>query len=229
MSRRVACGSFVLAVVLAAGCARAAPRELRSPANRFSTTVALPAPDRVGTMPLDEAIFRRRSQRAFRSTPLPLALIGQLLWAGQGITSADGKRTAPSAGGLYPIELYVATDHELMHYLPAGHRVEMRGTLDRRRALLDAALGQPVAADAPAIIVVAAVPARTRTKYGARADAFVALEAGHVAQNILLEASEHALAAVPVGGLDPARVRRALALPPQDVVEYLVPVGYPRA
>jgi SagB-type dehydrogenase family enzyme len=178
-------------------------------------------------MPLDAVIHGRRSARAFASTPLPLALIGQLLWAGQGVTSPDGKRAAPSAGGLYPIELYVVTTGQTMHYLPDGHRVEVRTDADHRAALRAAALGQAAVASAPVVIVVAAVPARTRAKYGARASAFVALEAGHVTQNILLEATEHALAAVPVGGIDPARVRRALALPPGDDVEYLVPVGFP--
>ena len=219
---------LLFAMVLATACASGAPGDLANPANRFSTVVALPTPDTSGTMSLDEAIFRRRSTRAFRSTPLPLALIGQLLWAGQGITSTDGKRTAPSAGGLYPIELYVVTSQQLMHYLPEGHRLEVRASTDLRSELRDAAFSQAAVSDAPAVIVVAAVPSRTRGKYGARADAFVALEAGHVTQNILLEATERSLAAVPIGGVDPTLVRRALALPPHDVVEYLVPVGYGR-
>ena len=178
-------------------------------------------------MPLDEAISRRRSSRSFSPKPLPLTLIGQLLWAGQGITSPDGKRTAPSAGGLYPIELYVVTPHQVMHYLPAGHRVEVRADVDHRGELRDAVLGQSAVASAPAVIVVAAVPERTRAKYGARGDTFVVLEAGHVTQNILLEATEHSLAAVSVGGVDSASVRRVVAMPPADDVEYLVPVGYP--
>lgn len=225
MSRR-SCIGVVIALVVAVGCAGHAPSRLRETSARFTTPVALPAPDTRGTMRLDEAIGRRRSSRDFSREPLPLALIGQLLWAGQGVTSPDGKRTAPSAGGLYPIELYVVTAHQVMHYLPAGHRVEVRTDVDHRRELGEAALGQSIVANAAAVIVVAAVPARTRAKYGARGDRFVALEAGHVTQNILLEATEYSLAAVPVGGVDPARVRRILALAPENDVEYLVPVGF---
>ncbi len=224
--RRSVLGALV-AIVVATSCASEAPRDVRAPANRFMQVVSLPRPDTHGTMPLDDALARRRSVRTFRSTQLPLAVIGQLLWAGQGITSPDGKRTAPSAGGLYPIELYVVTASQVMHYLPQGHRLEIRTSSNPRSALRDALLGQRSVSDAPAVIVVAAVPSRTRFKYGARADAFVALEAGHVTQNILLDATAHALAAVPIGGVDPARVRRALALPPQDTVEYVVPVGFP--
>ena len=226
MSRRRATAG-VLAVLVVASCAKQAPAQLRSGAARFSSVVRLPPPDTRGTMPLDESIARRRSTRGFSPRPLSVALIGQLLWAGQGVTSPDGKRTAPSAGGLYPIDLYVVTAAQTMHYLPDGHRVEVRTDGDHRSALGDAALGQPAVSTAPAVIVVAAVPARTRTKYGSRAGTFVALEAGHVTQNILLEATERSLAAVPIGGLDPARVRRVLALPPEDDVKYLVPVGYP--
>lgn len=225
MTRRSRAG-FLVAILLLANCAGHAPARLRDSSARFSTPVQLPAPDTHGNLPLDEALSRRRSAREFSSTALPLALIGQLLWAGQGTTSIDGKRTAPSAGGLYPIELYVVTPRQVMHYLPAGHRIEVRADIDHRRELVDAAFGQRAVADAPVIIVVAAVPARTRAKYGRRADTFVALEAGHVTQNILLEATERSLVSVPVGGLDPARVRRILAIPPEDDVEYLVPIGY---
>jgi SagB-type dehydrogenase family enzyme len=226
-SRRSAIG-WLLALLVVTSCASEAPRELRSSTTRFSQIVALPTPDTTGTVPLEQALSRRRSARTFSSRPLPLAMLGQLLWAGQGVTSTDGKRTAPSAGALYPIELYVVTGRRVLHYLPEGHRVQVRSDIDHRSALRDAAFGQSAVSDAPSVIVVAAVPARTGAKYGARADAFVTLEAGHVTQNILLEATAHALAAVPVGGVDPTRVRRALALPPDNIVFYLVPVGNPK-
>ena len=225
--RRCSSIAAVVTLLLATGCAGRAPARLRAASAQFGSPFSLPQPDTHGNMPLDEAISRRRSSRSFSPKPLPLTLIGQLLWAGQGITSPDGKRTAPSAGGLYPIELYVVTPHQVMHYLPAGHRVEVRADVDHRGELRDAALGQSAVASAPAVIVVAAVPERTRAKYGARGDTFVALEAGHVTQNILLEATEHSLAAVSVGGVDSASVRRVVAMPPADDVEYLVPVGYP--
>ena len=94
-----------------------------------------------------------------------------------GITSPDGKRTAPSAGALYPLELYAVTPAQVMHYLPDGHRAEIRAVPDLRPGLTAAAFGEPHAGAAPAIIVVAAVPGRTRRRYGARAEAFAQLEA----------------------------------------------------
>ena len=193
--RRRSSVAAVVTLLLATGCVGRAPARLRDASARFTKPRShFPGPTHTGT-----CSSTKRSAGGAPLVPsppsrLPLALIGQLLWAGQGITSPDGKRTAPSAGGLYPIELYVVTPHQVMHYLPAGHRVEVRADVDHRGELRDAALGQSAVASAPAVIVVAAVPARTRAKYGARGETFVALEAGHVTQNILLEATEHSLA-----------------------------------
>jgi hypothetical protein len=88
---------------------------------RYTHEIALPKPSVAGAVSLEQAIERRRSVRAFKQDPLPVGAIGQLLWAGQGVTSPDGKRAAPSAGALYPLELYAVTATEVMHYLPHGH------------------------------------------------------------------------------------------------------------
>jgi SagB-type dehydrogenase family enzyme len=214
-------------VVLVGGCAQEAPSWVRAANLRYGEPVALPAPATDGATSLERAIARRRSARSFRPDALPLATVGQLLWAGQGITSPDGKRAAPSAGALHPLELYVVTRTEVLHYLPQGHRVEIRTGPDLRPRLRAAAAGQAAVASAPDTVVVAAVVDRTRRKYGARAEAFVDREAGHAAENILLEATARGLAAVPIGGLDPAQAARALALPPDQTVLYLIPVGLP--
>lgn len=215
------------AAALAAGCAKPAPPGVRAGHPHYTRRVALPAPATGGSLPLEQAFALRRSRRAFRPDPLPVATIGQLLWAGQGVTSSDGKRTAPSAGALYPLELYVVTRAEVMHYLPHGHRVEIRAVPDLHPELESAALGQATVAEAPDIVVVAAVPSRTRARYGAWAETFVALEAGHAAQNILLAATAAGLAAVPIGSLYPSQVATALTLPADQTVLYLIPVGLP--
>jgi SagB-type dehydrogenase family enzyme len=213
------------AALLAGGCAQQAPGWVRGGQARYTRQIALPRPATAGPVSLEQAIKQRRSRRTFRPDPLPAGTIGQLLWAGQGITSLDGERAAPSAGALYPLELYAVTPAEVMHYLPQGHRAEVRSVPDLRPALQAAAFGQPYVGAAPVVIVVAAVPDRTRRKYGSRAEAFVDLEAGHAAQNILLQATVRGLAAVPVGSLDPSRAAQALALPPDQTVRYLIPVG----
>ena len=204
------------AAVIVGGCSSnssKAPSSVRQSQARYTKQIALPKPSVTGTVSLEEAIERRRSQRTFRPDPLPVGTIGQLLWAGQGVTSPDGKRAAPSAGALYPLELYAVTAAEVMHYLPHGHRAETRATPDLRPELKAAALGQPPVGAAPVVIVVAAEPDRLRERYGAKTDAFTDLEAGHAAQNMLLQAVVRGLAAVPVGSLDGSRAARTLALP----------------
>jgi len=113
-----------------------------------------------------------------------------------------------------------------MHYLPDGHRAQTRAVSDLRPALKAAAVGQSSVGTAPVVIVVAAVPDRLSHRYGALAEAFVQIEVGHAAQNILLQAAALGLAAVPVGSLDPSHAADTLALPHDQTVLYLIPVGH---
>lgn len=126
----------------------------------------------------------------------------------------------------YPLELYVVTSRQVMHYLPDGHRAESRAVSDLRPGLKDAAVGQSIIVAAPLVIVVAAVPSRLSHRYGGKAEEFVQIEVGHAAQNILLQAAALGLAAVPVGSLDPSRAADTLALPADQTVLYLIPVGH---
>jgi len=210
-----------------ASCASRAPLAVRTGPVGFTETIALPPPVTTGTRTLEDALLHRRSTYLYGQRPVPLNELGQLLWAAQGITGAGGKRTAPSAGGLYPLEMYALTDRHLLHYLPDGHRAERRVAAPWRQRLQAAAFGQKVIGRAPAIIVVAAVPERTRRKYSTRTQSHVDLEAGHAAQNVLLEVTARGLVAVPVGGIDSSSAARVLTLPPGQVVLYLIPVGYP--
>jgi SagB-type dehydrogenase family enzyme len=190
---------------------------------------ALPYPSLVGQVSLEEALQARRSIRSFTAAPLTRAEVGQLLWAAQGVTDPAGQRTAPSAGGLYPLELDVVSADGLARYVPDGHRLVWRGSTDLRPELRRAALDQSAIGEAPVIIVISGVTERTSTRYGAeRAERYVALEAGHAAQNVLLEAVSLEFGAVPVGAFDDAGVRRVLGLEDGEAPLYLIPVGHPR-
>jgi len=216
----------LLAVLAASAIAEGSCSQAQESQGRYTNEIGLPKPNVAGAVSLEAAIERRRSVRAFGPAPLPVGTIGQLLWAGQGVTSPDGKRAAPSAGALYPLELYAVTPGEVMHYLPHGHRAETRVTADLRPQLKADALDQASVGAAPVVIVVAAEPGRLSERYGASADAFTDLEVGHATQNILLQAVVHGLAAVPVGSLDGSRSAGTLALPPGQTVVYLIPVGF---
>jgi SagB-type dehydrogenase family enzyme len=189
---------------------------------------ALPPPHLSGGMPLTEALATRRSTRQFAPTPLTPPQTGQLCWAAQGITDAQhGKRTAPSAGALYPIELFLVTAAGVQHYNPQLHTLEPHLSGDLRPELSRAALSQQTITNAPACFVITAVVERTAVKYGPRAERYCFLEAGHVAQNILLQATALKLGCVPMGAFEDAEVAKVLKLPPDCQPLYLVAVGPP--
>jgi SagB-type dehydrogenase family enzyme len=149
----------------------------------------LPAPERKGRMSLEEALAARRSVREFRREPITDGELSQLLWAAEGITSPDGLRTAPSAGALYPLEVWVATASGFFHYEPHQQRLTRHLERDLRPDIHRAALRQEAILQAPVVLVIAAVYERTAQKYGEqRTPRYVHMEAGHSAQNLLLEA-----------------------------------------
>jgi SagB-type dehydrogenase family enzyme len=190
----------------------------------------LPAPATRGSVSVEEALAARRSVREFAADPLTAAQLSQLLWSAQGVTGRQGLRAAPSAGALYPLEVYVATAGGVHHYEPRAHRLVARTDRDLRSALARAALGQACVAEAPAVFVIAAVQARVEVKYGrARSPRYVHLEAGHAAQNLLLQATALGLGGVPVGAFEDDEVQAVLGLPRDHRPVYLVPVGKPRA
>lgn len=199
-----------------------------------SNILQLPEPmsGPVGT--LDALLRERRTIRTFSPEPVTLAQIGQLLWAAQGITSPDGLRTAPSAGALYPLELHLlaggVTGLPVGHYryLPSRHGLEQMASADRRNAIAQAALGQAWIAEAPAILVVAAVPERTRAKYGARGRRYVDMEVGHASQNLLLQATALGLGCAVVGAFDDAALHRLLTLPREEEPLAILPIGHGR-
>ncbi len=191
-------------------------------------TKALPQPRTAGSTSLEEALARRRSIRAFSSEPLSDDEIGQLLWAAQGLTAEGGRRTAPSAGALYPLELYAVTPDGLWHYLPEDHALALLSGEDLRVALKGAALDQDAIGAAPLVVVVTGVVERTEARYGpGRALRYVQLEAGHAAHGLLLQAVALDLGAVPIGAFVDSEVARILGLPTDETPLYLLPVGHP--
>lgn len=196
------------------------------------SSVALPAPDRDSGYALERALAERRSEREFADAALRLAEISQLLWAAQGLT--HGYRSAPSAGALYPLEVYVAVGRVeqlapgVYRYQSSGHRLARIALHDQRAELARAAYGQSWLGEAPAILVLAGVERRTTVKYGERGVRYVHMEAGHAAQNVLLQAVALGLGATPVGAFDDHRVAAALGLQAGERPLYLIPVGRPR-
>jgi SagB-type dehydrogenase family enzyme len=213
----------------------AAAAEVPSPmVHRTSSSVDLPEPIRVEAVSVGEALARRRSVRAFTGRALTLAEVATLLWAAQGRTGPEDFRTAPSAGALYPLEIHLAVGKVeglapgIYRYVPDRHRLEQVAVGDARGALARAALGQSWIADAPVILVIAAVPSRTAAKYGERSARYIAMEAGHAGQNVYLQAVALGLGTTVVGAFDDGRVKDVARLAADQEPLALYPVGYPK-
>lgn len=212
------------AVLVTAVCAQEEVDDMDSDADHVKE---LPEPQEEGDMSVEAAIAGRRSVRSFDSRELSEQQIGQLLWAAQGITDDRRQlRAAPSAGATYPLEIHLATAEWVGHYLPEEHALEIIATEDLRTALMRAALGQRFIADAPAVIVVSAVPERTTQRYGERGIRYIHMEAGHVAQNVHLQAVSLGLGSVPVGAARDEQIKDLLELSDDSLLLYIIPTGY---
>lgn len=211
--------------------------EVRAPENKSEgERINLPTPQKSGGRSIEEVLAARRSVREYADMPLtprrPLADLSQLLWAAQGVTDEPrGFRTAPSAGALYPLEVYVAVGEVtdlpagVYRYLPAEHQLERIVEGDVRRDLSGAALNQSAVEDAAAVIAIAGVYERTTGKYGERGVRYVYMEAGHAAQNIYLQAASLGLGTVTIGAFHDDEVKRVLGMNEDERPFYLMPVG----
>jgi SagB-type dehydrogenase family enzyme len=193
--------------------------------------IILPEPAHDSDTSLEEALWGRRSTRSFSSEAMTLEQLSQLLWAGQGTTDPSGKRTAPSAGALYPLKLYAVVGNVdgvkagVYLYDPSTHTLNLVIDGDQRSALAQAALGQmSVKQSAVSFIITANYSITTKT-YGDRGIRYVHLEAGHAAQNICLQAVGLHLGTVTVGAYNDADVQQVLGLPEGEIPLYIIPAG----
>ncbi|MBI4963904.1 MAG: SagB/ThcOx family dehydrogenase [Desulfomonile tiedjei] len=189
--------------------------------------IKLPKPSLSGKLSVEAAMAAKKSVRNFSGAPLTEAQVSQLLWAANGdlphdaVTGATTK-VIPSAGGLYPLEVYLVTGKDSVGQIPAGvyrynpgnNSLQTVTAGDNRAPLAHAALGQTWLAKAPALIVIGAVFQRTTSKYGNRGINYIFMEAGSASQNLYLEAESLGLHAGSVGAFQEANVSGALKLPP---------------
>ncbi len=224
--KKIACLALWLIAGAACGAEKAQPKTGK---DAGATVIKLKRAAVSEASPVAKVIARRRSVRQYSQEPIPMQDIGELLWAAQGITSPRGFRAAPSAGALYPLELYVVVANGVYRYDPRAETLTLVVRGDVRKKLAQAAYGQTWVAQAPATIVFAAVYERVTRKYGTRGVRYTHMEVGHAAENLMLRAVEMGLGTVAVGAFDEAYITHVLKLPAKEVPVYLIPVGKPRS
>ena len=202
--------------------------------NFESEYIKLPSPRYDGEISVEKALKERRSIRSYKDDPLTLSEISQLLWAAQGVTdtvSGYYLRTAPSAGALYPLELYVMTGNVddlppgIYKYDPFQHELAQTMKEDKRIDLFNAALKQSCIKNAPASILIACVYRRMTNKYGERANRYALIEVGHAAQNIYLQAFSLKIGAVFIGAFYDEKVKMIMNMPDDEDPLCIMPIG----
>jgi len=189
--------------------------------------IRLPKPNEKGPVSIEETLHQRRSVRDYKRASLNLSDVAQLLW------SASGKnlfrRTAPSAGATYPLEIYLVAgeveslESGVYHYSIPRHSLEKTKEQDVRRGLCRAALEQRMIERAPVSILIAADYRRTTSHYGQRGLRYVHMEVGHVGQNVSLQAVAMNMGTVMIGAFDDQRVKEILEIEEEPL--YIIPVG----
>ena len=193
--------------------------------------IQLPEPRYGGDVSVEQAVQIRRSVRSYKIDPLNISEISQILWSAQGITSPRGFRAAPSAGALYPLELYLVAGNiksispAIYKYKPDDHLLLEMVAGDRRSELSRAALRQSAIRKAPAVLLFCAVYERVTGKYGQRGLRYVHMEVGHAAQNACLQAIALGLNSVIIGAFEDAEVKMIANLAAEEQPQCLVPIG----
>jgi len=195
----------------------------------------LPDPTTDGDVSLEMTIHQRRTVRSFQGKALTLTQLSQLLWAAQGITDPAGfKRAAPSAGALYPMDIYGAVGEDCIKglnpgvylYDPGTHSFSLIQEGDMRRDIAMASLGQMWMSYAPITFVITAEYSRIMGKYGQRGVRYAMIEAGHIGQNIFLQSQSLGLEAGIVGAFADQKVIQVMGIKSTHEPLLLMPAGY---
>jgi SagB-type dehydrogenase family enzyme len=195
----------------------------------------LPQAKTQGKVAVEQAIDQRRTVRAYKSTMLSLDQLAQLLWSAQGTTGKKGvKRAAPSAGALYPMDVYIVAgqgcvvqiEAGVYHYEPHRHTLSRVVKKDLRDSMARAAFSQTWIVRAPVNFVITAEYKRVGVKYKGRGVRYAMIEAGHIGQNLFLQAEALGLKAGIIGAFHDTKLNKILNLPRTHEPLLIMPVGY---
>lgn len=201
----------------------------------------LPSPLYNSKTSVEQALSQRRSHRFYQDRAITAEDLSQVLWAAYGITMPrddydflrGGLHTAPSAGALYPLDIYVIVgkvkdiDPGVYKYIPDGHKIVQTKENDNRTELCKAALDQEMIKEAPVVLVYTATFSRNTEKYGERGrERYVCMDLGHSAQNVYLQVESLNMGTCAIGTFEDDKVVEVMGLIPGEEPLYIMPFGY---
>ena len=201
--------------------------QVRKEGWNMTKEIKLLKPKEKGIISIEETLHQRRSVRDYKKSSLNLEEVSQFLWAGTGKNLY--RRTAPSAGATYPLEIYLVVgeveglEPGVYHYSISKHHLERVIDGDVRKSLSRAALEQGMIERAPISFIITADYNRTTGHYGQRGIRYVHMEVGHVGQNISLQAVALNMGTVMIGAFNDQQVKEILRIEEEPL--YIIPVG----
>lgn len=197
--------------------------------------IPLPAPGDARGLSLEDAVRQRRSVRTYTETLMTQEALSRLLFHADGITAEQwgtGLRAAPSAGALYPIEIYVLVhrveglEAGVYHYAVQSHALTRVRAGDVRNEIVRAGILQNFLGEANVVLVLTAIFQRLRWKYRERTYRYALLEAGHIGQNVYLAATSMGMGACAVGAFNDDAVNALVGVDGvEEAVLYVLTVG----
>ncbi len=216
MTRRAMTFGALAAGTIAANSAGVAAAAEQSTRN-------LPEPSHQGGKPVMEALMQRHSTRAYSSTPLPMQLLSDLLWAANGVNRPNGERTAPYWRHIMVTDIYVAMNDGVWLYQPEAHKLQPYLPEDIR-----AGTGlQDFVGVAPLDLIYVAHGERMTDVGSAERRLFASVDAGFIGQNVYLFCASVGLGTVFRGAVPYESLTKKLALPSEQFITFAQTVGFP--
>ncbi|HPQ19596.1 MAG TPA: SagB/ThcOx family dehydrogenase [bacterium] len=194
--------------------------------------IKLPKPENISKISIEEALLKRRSIREYKDEALTIKEVSQILWSAQGITEPKKKfRTAPSAGAIFPLNIYLVVnkveniEKGIYKYLPETHEIIQFLNEDKREDIYKACLQQSCIKNGAIIIVITGNFEKIKKRYSERGVRYTYIEVGHCSQNIYLQCVSLNLGTVAVGAFYDEEVKKILKLPDEEEPLYLMPIG----
>lgn len=232
---------FIILVVIVSKRTSSNPDTLESTASATilpAENISLPNPELRSSNSIEATLKNRRTRRDFLDNEVSLKQVSQMLWSAQGVTADWGGRTAPSAKSTYPLSIFLVASKVSgleageYQYLPGDrtpvHQLKPIQSVELQQALYEA-LNESSFKKAPAVLVVTGNMSKMAEAYGGIGhDKEVYLEAGHVAQNLYLQAESLRLGMVVISSFDELKIKDLVTIPSSDTIIYLVPFGIPK-
>lgn len=192
--------------------------------------------ENISDLPLKEAVLNRQSRRRFKDQALSLEELSFLLWSTQGVRKWQQKnalRTVPSAGNRHALETYLVVfkvdglDQGIYRYLPSSHQLVFESAPDQlKEKMAEAALNQVFAAMSAVTFIWTCLPYRMEWRYDQASYKVIALDAGHVCQNLYLACENINAGTCAIAAYNQPQADQLLKLDGEDeFVIYMAPVG----